>query len=64
MQRRLGQTRGMQRSPTAGGFLILVAILVGFAIGVAIGNPVGGAILGTVAGVTLAIAVWLIDRRR
>ena len=64
MDLRLGHRPQMQRSPTAGGFLILVAILVGSTIGVAVGNPVGGAFLGTVAGVAMAIAVWLIDRRR
>lgn len=54
----------MQRSPMAGGFLLLVAILVGFAVGIAIGNPVGGAMVGTIAGGVLALTVWLIDRRR
>jgi len=64
LQRRLAHRPPMQRSPMAGGFLLLVAILVGFAIGVTVGNPVGGAMIGTIAGVVLALAVWLIDRKR
>ena len=64
LQRRLPHTPPMQRNPMAGGFILLVAILAGFAIGVATGDAVRGAMLGTVAGIVLAIAVWLVDRRR
>jgi hypothetical protein len=48
----------------AGGFLLTVAILAGLVAGVIAGNPMGGVLVGTAAGVLIALAVWLIDRRR
>ncbi len=56
------------RKPTptahAGGFFLILAILGGFAWGAMSGLPVHGAIIGTAIGIVLALAVWLIDRRR
>ena len=55
----------MTRPPThAGGFFLVLAILGGFAWGAMSGMPYFGAIVGTAIGIVLAVAVWLIDRRR
>lgn len=51
-------------NPAAGGFFLIAAILIGFGVGVALGQPVLGALVGTLAGVGIAVATWLIDRRR
>ena len=53
-------------SPTAraGGVFLTLCIVAGFVAGVAIGNPMKGVLIGTAAGTGLAIAVWLLDRRR
>ena len=56
--------RMARRSPAAGGFFLIVAILAGFAWGVASGQAMKGVLIGTFAGIILALAVWLIDRRR
>ena len=48
----------------AGGFLLTFAILAGLVAGVMFGNPMDGVLIGTAAGVVMAVAVWLIDRRR
>ena len=48
----------------AGGFLLTVAILCGAVWGISIGNPVKGLVIGTAIGIGIAIAVWLIDRRK
>lgn len=53
-----------QRSPQAGGFLLITAIFVGTGIGVAKGEPSLGFVYGLGAGVVLALLVWLLDRRR
>ncbi len=54
----------MQRSNAkSGGVFLMIGSLGGFAIGVAIGDPLGGAVIGTAIGITLALLVWLIDRR-
>ena len=52
------------RSPKAGGFLWMAAILAGSAWGIAAGNPMKGVLAGTLAGAAVAVAVWLLDRRR
>lgn len=55
----------MQRpSPRAGGCFLTFFILAGFPFGLAIGNPLKGVLLGTVIGAVVALATWLIDRRR
>lgn len=53
-----------QRTPRAGGFFLMAAILLGFAVGLATGDAMRGVILGTAAGVVIALAIWLLDRRR
>ena len=52
------------RTTHAGGFLLILAIFVGIAAGIATGQLVLGAAVGLAAGITLALIVWLIDRRR
>jgi len=52
------------RTTHAGGFFLVVAIIAGFAWGAMSGVPVDGAVMGTLVGIVLALAVWLIDRRR
>jgi hypothetical protein len=52
------------RNSRAGGVFLVIAIFVGLVWGIAAGNPMQGIIFGTVAGVALAVAVWLMDRRR
>ena len=51
------------RSRAGGGFLTIF-ILLGFLFGLAIQNPLKGTLIGTAIGAVLALATWLIDRRR
>lgn len=53
-----------RRSPQAGGFLLILAIFIGMAAGIMAGQPVLGVLTGTAVGILLALAVWLVDRRR
>jgi hypothetical protein len=48
----------------AGGCFLTFCILAGAAGGIAIGNPMKGVLVGTGIGIALAVALWLIDRRR
>jgi hypothetical protein len=48
----------------AGGCFLTICILAGFPLGLALGNPMKGILIGTAAGIALALATWLIDRRR
>ena len=48
----------------AGGCFLTLCIVAGCAAGIAIGNPMKGILIGTGIGILLAIALWLIDRRR
>lgn len=52
------------RNTTAGGCFLTLCILAGFPLGLAIGNPMKGILIGTAAGIAVAVALWLIDRRR
>lgn len=55
----------MQRPTTrAGGCFLTLCILAGFPLGLAIGNPLKGVLIGTAVGAAVAVAIWLIDRRR
>jgi hypothetical protein len=55
----------MSRSRTkAGGCFLTLCILAGFPLGLAIGNPMKGILIGTGLGIAVAIATWLIDKRR
>ena len=53
-----------KREPKAGGFWWMAAIVLGAAWGIAVGNPMKGVLAGTAAGAAIALAVWLLDRRR
>jgi hypothetical protein len=55
----------MQGSTTrAGGCFLTLFILLGFLFGLSIRNPLKGVLIGTAIGAVLAIATWLIDKRR
>ena len=42
----------------------MVAILLGFLGGMAMRDPLLGTLIGTAVGIVIAVAIWLIDRRR
>ena len=48
----------------AGGCFLMGTILLGFLGGVAIRDPIKGVLIGTAIGTIIAVAIWLIDRRR
>ena len=48
----------------AGGCLLSICILGGFVAGLAIANPMKGVLIGTAIGAAVAVALWLVDRRR
>jgi hypothetical protein len=52
------------RTTRAGGCFLTMFILAGFIGGLAIRNPLKGVLIGTAIGAVLALATWLIDRRR
>ena len=52
------------RTPLAGGCFLTLCIIGGFVAGLAIGNPMKGVMIGTALGASLAIGMWLLDRRR
>lgn len=54
----------MRTNTRAGGCLLMICILAGLPVGLAIGDPMKGVLLGTAVGAALAVALWLIDRRR
>ena len=54
----------MPSTSRAGGCFLTICILAGFPLGLAIGNPMKGVLIGTGVGIALALATWLIDRRR
>jgi hypothetical protein len=55
----------MERNNTrAGGCFLTLFILLGFVGGLAIRNPLKGVLIGTAVGAVLALAMWLVDRRR
>ena len=59
------QSAGMStRSPQAGGFLLIMAIFAGLIGGIMAGQLVMGTLAGTAVGILLAVAIWLLDRRR
>lgn len=41
-----------------------MCVLGGFPLGLAIGNPMKGILIGTAVGATIALVIWLLDRRR
>jgi hypothetical protein len=52
------------RNAKAGGCFLTLFILAGFVAGLAIRNPLKGVLIGTAIGATLAVLLWLIDRRQ
>ncbi|WP_308517310.1 hypothetical protein [Sphingomonas flavescens] len=54
----------MPSNSKAGGCFLTVCIIAGFPLGLAIGDPMKGILIGTAAGILIAVAVWLLDRRR
>ena len=54
----------MPSTSKAGGCFLTVCILAGFPLGLAIGDPMKGILIGTGAGIVLAVATWLLDRKR
>jgi hypothetical protein len=54
----------MPISSRAGGCFLTVCILGGFPLGLAIGDPMKGILIGTATGIVLAVATWLVDRKR
>ena len=55
----------MQGSKTrAGGCFLTLFLLLGFLYGLTIRNPLKGVLIGLGIGIVLAIATWLVDRRR
>ena len=48
----------------AGGCFLTVFLLLGFLFGLSIQNPLKGTLIGLAIGAVLAVATWLIDRRR
>ena len=53
-----------QPSPRAGGFFLILPIVLGFGLGLMTGQPMQGAVIGLGFGLVLALALWLVDRRR
>ena len=51
-------------NPRAGGCFLTICIIAGAFGGLVIGNPMKGVLIGTGVGIVLALAMWLIDRRR
>jgi hypothetical protein len=52
------------RNMRAGGCFLMAAILIGFVAGIAIRNPLLGTWIGTGVGIVIAVALWLVDRRK
>ncbi|WP_267387810.1 hypothetical protein [Sphingomonas sp. GC_Shp_3] len=51
-------------NPAAGGVLIAIGAVGGALVGLFLGEPTKGFLLGIGAGIGMAIAIWVIDRRR
>ena len=51
-------------APLAGGFLLCIAVLAGALTGVFLGQPSIGFLVGIGVGLTVAVAIWLLDRRK
>jgi hypothetical protein len=57
---------GTENSPPrlAGGIFIALGLLIGAIIGVAMDQPSAGAVIGMAIGTVIAVAVWIMDRKR
>ncbi len=54
----------MERTRKAGGCFLMGAIMLGFVAGLATGDAMRGVVIGTAIGIVIAVAIWLLDRRR
>ncbi|HVM21728.1 MAG TPA: hypothetical protein VM308_00305 [Sphingomicrobium sp.] len=54
----------VDRTSRAGGCFLTLCILAGFGVGLAIDDPMKGVLIGTGIGIVIAVAIWLLDRRR
>lgn len=59
-----GQGMNRSSSPAAGGFPIAAGVLAGTIGGLIAGQPTIGFLAGLATGVAIAVAIWLVDRRR
>lgn len=48
----------------AGGIFVALGLLIGAIVGVAVDQPSAGMITGMGIGTAIAVAVWLLDRKR
>ena len=57
---------GTENSPPrlAGGIFIALGLLIGAIIGVAMDQPSAGAVIGMAIGTVIAVAIWVMDRKR
>ena len=57
---------GTENSPPrlAGGIFIAFGLLIGAIIGVAMDQPSAGAVIGMAIGTVIAVAIWIMDRKR
>ncbi len=57
---------GTENSPPrlAGGIFIALGLLIGAIIGVAMDQPSAGAVIGMTIGTVIAVAIWVMDRKR
>ncbi|MEN2785506.1 hypothetical protein ACFOKI_12180 [Sphingomonas qilianensis] len=56
--------RNVGPNSMAGGFLIAAGAILGAGVGVFVQQPTAGLLIGAATGAGMAIAIWLIDRRR
>ena len=52
------------RTSRAGGCFLTLFLFLGFLYGLSIRNPLKGVLIGLGIGIVLAVATWLIDKRR
>lgn len=52
------------RTPAAGGIFLFLSPIIGALYGIGRGEPIKWMLIGFGIGVALALAVWLIDRRK
>jgi hypothetical protein len=53
-----------RRSPAAGGIFLFLGPVIGAGYGVEAGQPVVWMLVGFSVGVAIALAIWLVDRRK
>ena len=53
-----------RRNAQAGGIFLFLAPVIGLLYGIGRGDPIKWLLVGFAIGVTIAIGVWLIDRKR